>query len=144
MPAGFTVRSLRDVLLQCKANDLQWGGPDHDIQHGMPEWCECISRQLEMSVAHTGRADANNTEVSGPEWRSRMVAVSALALQAIQSYDRRQSLTVAKALVDRMVARHLPMLDGVIDVVGPDTNEPTKSIMVDGGFVTEMVVDANR
>lgn len=57
--------------------DQQWGGPEHDDQHQLEDWCMFIEYQLERCNG-----------VGGPEYRERMVKVAALAVAAIESWDR--------------------------------------------------------
>jgi len=53
---------------------LQWGGAAHDDQHGELDWVTFIKKQLRRSNAN---------------YRNAMVKIGALAVAAIESYDRK-------------------------------------------------------
>ena len=69
-----------DILDEIKAErmeqDKQWGGPSHDDHHTTTDWMRYITYQAQQSV-------------NPNEFRERMVKVAALAVAAIESYDRK-------------------------------------------------------
>jgi hypothetical protein len=57
--------------------DAKWGGPEHDDENTVNDWCEYIVTHSRM-----GR--------KGGSWfRTKMVHVAALAIAAIESFDRK-------------------------------------------------------
>lgn len=67
---------LIEVAQERQHQDEKWGGPEHDDGHSIEEWKNFINRELR---AYTF-GDKNH--------RDRMVRVAALAVAAIESYDR--------------------------------------------------------
>lgn len=53
--------------------DEQWGGPDHDDDHDENDWVKYIRKQIDKK---------------DERFRERMIKVAALAVAAIESYDR--------------------------------------------------------
>lgn len=70
------------IILEIKAEratqDAQWGGPDHDDEHGPDEFVTFIEHQI-------ARSDRGR----GPDARERLVKIAALAVAAVESYDRK-------------------------------------------------------
>lgn len=62
--------------------DAQWGGPAHDDTHDQTDWESYIEKQTML-------ADHNPSS-----HRERMIKVAALAVAAIESYDRKHPLQV--------------------------------------------------
>jgi len=73
-PPAEVYNAIRNERIQ---QDQQWGGPDHDDTHELEDWCMFIEYQLERCNG-----------VGGPEYRERMVKVAALAVAAIEAWDR--------------------------------------------------------
>ncbi len=71
---------LAEVEEERDRQNLQWGGPEHDIHHGTRDWAAFL-------VEHLGKAlDSNRAD----HYRRRMVQVAALAIAAIESHDARE------------------------------------------------------
>ena len=70
---------LADILAERNRQDEQWGGPDIDDGRSGWDWANYIERQVNLWRHNTGPTN---------DFRGRMVKVAALALSAIQSYDR--------------------------------------------------------
>lgn len=68
---------LTEIRYERAAQDAQWGGPEHDDEHGMDEFAAFIARQ--MAKCDQGR---------GPDVRDRFIKIAALAVAAVESYDR--------------------------------------------------------
>jgi hypothetical protein len=61
--------------------DKKWGGPTHDDTHTQMDWTQFIIDKVQQSIMPASHGD-------DAEWRRRMVQIAALALAAVQSYDR--------------------------------------------------------
>ena len=78
-------RILGEIVNERDLQDRQWGGPEHDDQHGMMDWLNYIQKQSNQATALLC-----HQEPGGPEqYRERMVKIAALAVAAIESYDRK-------------------------------------------------------
>lgn len=67
--------------------DTKWGGAQHDDQHHPHDW-------LTYLVGHLGRAWSYPFE---PDvYRRQLIRVAALAVAAIESYDRRRSSSIVE------------------------------------------------
>ena len=60
--------------------DRQWGGPDHDVEHGFTDWAAFILRHLGKGLRAIG--DPNQV-------RYRLIQVAALAIAAVEAHDLR-------------------------------------------------------
>lgn len=74
------IQEIRDERLR---QDVQWGGPEHDDAQPMSYFLESIDqklcRQVVLALLEDEREDA----------RRRLVQMAALAIAAIESFDRR-------------------------------------------------------
>lgn len=61
--------------------DVEWGGPDHDDTHGIEDWVAIIDE-------HLRRALSRNDDAAATAARYQIVRVAALAVAAIESFDR--------------------------------------------------------
>lgn len=66
-----------------RKQDEQWGGPEHDDQHGPEEWADFIGKQL--TKLKTATESTANTD---KEIRRRLVKIGALATAALESIAR--------------------------------------------------------
>lgn len=108
---------LHEVLQERAAQDEQWGGADHDDDHDESDWCTFIRKQLGYAegasllarieevlflsvIPHDFTHDVSTPSSADPlsikqesldEYRSRMVKIAALAVAALESFDRRNS-----------------------------------------------------
>lgn len=80
-----------DMIAEERARqDQQWGGPAQDDKHEPLEWMEYIGQQLEKF--------AKNLIVRGepycdtPDARQRFVKVAALAIAALESFERKDAV----------------------------------------------------
>lgn len=69
----------QEVQVERRRQNAQWGGASHDDQHFISNWRTYIRDFLE---GHRG-----------PDYRSRMIAIAALAIAAVESWDRKQAST---------------------------------------------------
>ena len=67
----------KEIQFERDRQDKQWGGPEHDDRHFIEDWEEFIT-----DFAGAERGPMN-------DFRGRMIRVAALAVAAIQSYDRK-------------------------------------------------------
>lgn len=68
-----------EITTERQMKDFQWGGPKHDDTHDPPDWQLFISKQLNQADDYHGVRN----------YRDRLVKIAALAIAAIQSFDRR-------------------------------------------------------
>lgn len=68
-----------DIDAERREQNAQWGGEEHDDEHIAAEWCGFIAYQCRQMVKPQGLRKA----------RARMVKIAALAVAAIESFDRR-------------------------------------------------------
>lgn len=75
-----------DILEERSRQDEQWGGPDHDDEHGVADW-ESYRRKFERRILSqmSGPFDPNHFYINT---RSDLVKVAALAVAQIESLDR--------------------------------------------------------
>ena len=67
-----------EIRQERKAQDKKWGGAAHDDVHTQFDWCEFIRH-------HTNRAVGGRKK---DDYRKQMIRVAALAVAAVQSFDR--------------------------------------------------------
>lgn len=74
-------KALDDIRTEQSRALAQWGGPEHDDQHSLEEWIQCIDRYL---------VGAKRAQRLGEHERARSCLVKAggLALSALESFDR--------------------------------------------------------
>lgn len=80
-------RVYEDVRVERWAQDRKWGGPCHDDEHDPGDWQSYIKQHLQEADINPRSCKANNPTL----YRRQMVRVAALAVAAIQSFDRRGS-----------------------------------------------------
>lgn len=78
VPEGAEAAWVADIAAERRAQDAQWGGPEHDDQHAGADWLRYIRKQVD-------RAESARTLSEG---RSRFVKIAALAVAAIEHHDR--------------------------------------------------------
>lgn len=69
------------INAKCQSNDRTWGGAEHDDQHSRRDWIAFIVRQL-------GDAERWADFIATAEYKDQLIAVAALAVQAIESVNR--------------------------------------------------------
>lgn len=77
---------LNDVIVERHTQDAKWGGPDHDDEHDVEDWCMFIRK-------HARRAESAANESGLAAGRCHLIRVAALAVAAIESIDRDKPLT---------------------------------------------------
>lgn len=71
-----------DIRKERKRQRERWGGAEHDDQHTWKDWSYILAEQL-FDAAR--RAEDHNPE----GWRRQLVQMAAVAVAAIESYDRK-------------------------------------------------------
>lgn len=75
---------LQDIQNERKHQDKKWGGPSHDDQHDTYDFLGFIDDYVGLARRALDRAPLNHQEI-----RKRMIQVGALAVAAVESFDRR-------------------------------------------------------
>lgn len=70
-------RIIEEIRAERAAQDAQWGGPEHDDEHGMDEFANFMAIQL-------AKSDYGHS----PDFRARFIKIAALAVAAVESHDR--------------------------------------------------------
>lgn len=68
-----------EIEIERKAQDEVWGGPEHDDDLTVSDWIALVCK-------HAGKAFM--FPFDGRKFRRQMIRVAAIAVAAIQSYDR--------------------------------------------------------
>jgi hypothetical protein len=66
-----------EIAAERRAQDKKWGGATHDDEHDDADWRSFIM--------------THNNYACGDDFRKEMIRVAALAVAAVQSFDRRKS-----------------------------------------------------
>ena len=82
LPRRVPMEQFRQIMAKRAAQDEQWGGPNHDDTHSPKQWCEYIQKQLEQAKRELV-VNQNPTA-----YRLRLEDIAALALAAMETYDR--------------------------------------------------------
>jgi hypothetical protein len=78
-----TDRIIAEFMVERIRQDMQWGGPHHDDTRKEWDWCAYIEKQNFLANAKS------LTDKGRDSWRRRMIKIGALALAAVESYDRK-------------------------------------------------------
>lgn len=73
-----------DIRAVRREQDVRWGGPAHDDTHSRGEWLAYLRGQLHEL--------GNYSADGGPPFRHRLVAIAALAVAAVESFDRKHAV----------------------------------------------------
>jgi hypothetical protein len=73
---------LAEIVLERMAQDAEHGGPAADDEHDCNEW-------LVIALRHLGLAANDEAAVDPGRFRRQMIRVSAVALAAVESFDRK-------------------------------------------------------
>ena len=74
--------TLDEIVAERERQDVKWGGPEHDDGHRLSEW---------NAIIDSYNRDGENAldEADPMAWRCRMLQVAALAVAALESFDRK-------------------------------------------------------
>lgn len=85
---------LNEIHAERVVQDKQWGGSDHDDQHTGSDWLNFISRfnskAFRELCIENGELKDDRVEIHA-SYRKRLVQIAALALAAIEVYDRKNA-----------------------------------------------------
>ncbi len=76
-----------DIQAERERQDAQWGGPEHDDHHTVEDWCSILFDRVERAQSEI---EGYYAEVSHQTYRHRLVQVAAVAVAAIEAYDRQE------------------------------------------------------
>ena len=79
---------LDEVSKERAIQDAQWGGAAHDDKHTEPEWIAILAR-------HLGLAANDEAEEEPTRFRRQMVRLAAVAVAAVEAFDRAKGSKVA-------------------------------------------------
>lgn len=83
----------RELAVERLNQFAQWGGKYHDDEHESYDWVEFIAKQkskLATAAQYSGKS-AERRRLANIEYRARLVKIGALAIAAIESFDRKAS-----------------------------------------------------
>lgn len=95
-------RIFDDIAVERARQDARWGGPGHDDEHDLLDWRRFISEH--MTTAFVASERATIAKIPNPlpseaaaaaarmECRRELVQAAALAVAALESFDRKGSL----------------------------------------------------
>ncbi len=95
-----------EIRAERAAQDAKWGGPQHDDTHKPMEWAVYIAAHTARALGGSILVREETTQcvltlqcplVGSPYFRRQMTRVAALAVAAIESYDRARSTAVPSA-----------------------------------------------
>ena len=79
--------ALADVIAERPRQDTKWGGPAHDDRHRPIDWLNFITKQVQRAKSFDeGLYRVRHT------YRQRLVKIGALAVAALESFDRNARL----------------------------------------------------
>lgn len=110
-----------EIKAERETQDQKWGGPEHDDQHAMPDWLDYITDKV-MAIPETLRSQRMRgvhplrdpftgacSEASMVSYRRRLVQIAALAVAAIESFDRlNTSLRNSTGITEVITAKGTP------------------------------------
>lgn len=77
---------IAEIVLERIQQDAEHGGPEKDDQHSENDWLAILMR-------HVGLAASDEAKIDLARFRRQMIRVSALALAAVESIDRKAGKT---------------------------------------------------
>lgn len=85
--ARSAIMLLAPIVVERVRQDKQWGGPDHDDDHGAPHWRR-FRQRFESRIIAANDEGAFTTHQFTEVARPALVAIAALAVAQIESLDR--------------------------------------------------------
>ena len=73
---------LDEIAAERRRQDEKWGGPDHDDRHTVSDWAGLFDERIDKITAFSDLSPQPR------ETRQQMVILAALAVAAIESFDR--------------------------------------------------------
>jgi hypothetical protein len=68
-----------DIRAERQRQDVKWGGPEHDDRHLVGDWVGLLDDRVHLLYSDNE---------AGPGYRRRLVQVAALAVAAVEAFDR--------------------------------------------------------
>jgi hypothetical protein len=86
-----SMKWITEIAEERDRQNAQWGGPEHDDTHEPRNW----RRYIDIHTVRLGRYDWPPPGTAGvfipsDDYRQRLVKIAALAVAAMESYDRKQ------------------------------------------------------
>ena len=105
----------REITSERNRQDRLYGGPDHDDRHSMMDWVGLIVRHLGLAVDDGkpagGAANSHSLCDNPARWRLQMVRVAAVAVAAMEAFDRKvHDQSTRTLLVDKPVVVESPVI----------------------------------
>lgn len=69
-----------EIVWERTSQDKKWGGPAHDDTHLESDWCRYIATHNDLALENDSHG----------HFRKQMIRVAALAVAAIEWYDRKR------------------------------------------------------
>ena len=82
-----------EVIAERARQDAKWGGPDHDDQHGLEDFCGFINQRT---------ADLARGFETTEHARKRMIQIAALAVAAVESMDRKNQARAGRRFLSEV------------------------------------------
>ncbi len=80
---------LDEIIAERERQDVKWGGPEHDDNHRLGDWLQFIEDRADYQrfvLEHPERA-SDSPYLS--DYRATLIKIAALAVAAIESFDRK-------------------------------------------------------
>lgn len=68
-----------------RAQDRQWGGPEHDDEHTRRDWLDFVKEHADRARKVIG---SRQQTIDLDEYRRKLVVIGALVIAAIEAHDR--------------------------------------------------------
>lgn len=92
---------LHEILDEREHQDAKWGGPTHDDTHSPADFCRFIREHEVRAEQALGGEPVREFD----DFRRQMLRVAALAVAAIESWDREWRPALDRAQQERTIAR---------------------------------------
>lgn len=83
---------LRDIAVERARQDEKWGGPAHDDTHALADWSRWIQDRAQL----VRNVDIGHAALTRGATRRQLIEIAALAVAAVESFDRRAGDTETK------------------------------------------------
>jgi hypothetical protein len=81
-----TMKVLNDIANERERQDAKWGGPEHDDHHSVAVFVQLIEDYAGWARTMAGMCSYDKS-------RTRLIQVAALAVAAVESIDRHNSIS---------------------------------------------------
>ncbi|BAE50546.1 hypothetical protein amb1742 [Paramagnetospirillum magneticum AMB-1] len=73
---------LQQIVAERCAQDVQWGGPEHDDGHDADDWRQLLRRHIDRL------ADPYDSAAPAADYRDRLIKIAAIAVASATAWDR--------------------------------------------------------